>query len=150
MWANAQRDGYPAEYRWRRLLNAAKFGWRPLLQCRAVTLPRRETRWNLQVCPKLGNRSQPLVGRRSPLPEHVEEVLLFNKFFWLSICALIAKVLPDKVVRWCQDGVFWRCFASCIFQRAACSTFQTCISKFALGPHHVWKYGRHPKCDGWD
>jgi len=25
MWANAQRDGRPAEYRWRPLLNAAKF-----------------------------------------------------------------------------------------------------------------------------
>ena len=21
-------------------------------------------------------------------------------------------------------------------------------SKFALGPHHAWKYGRHPICDG--
>jgi len=36
----------PAEYRCRRLFNAAKFGWRPLLECRAVTLPRRKTRWN--------------------------------------------------------------------------------------------------------
>jgi len=26
MWANAHRDGRPAEYRWRRLFNAAKFG----------------------------------------------------------------------------------------------------------------------------
>jgi len=26
MWANAQRDGCPAEYMWRPLLNAAKFG----------------------------------------------------------------------------------------------------------------------------
>jgi len=25
MWANAQRDGRPAEYRWRPLFNAAKF-----------------------------------------------------------------------------------------------------------------------------
>jgi len=33
MWANAQRDGRHAEYR-----------WRPLLECHAVTLPRRETR----------------------------------------------------------------------------------------------------------
>ena len=31
MWANAQRDGRPAEHRWRPLINAAKFGWRPLL-----------------------------------------------------------------------------------------------------------------------
>jgi len=26
MWDNAQRDGRPAEYRWCRLFNAAKFG----------------------------------------------------------------------------------------------------------------------------
>jgi len=26
MWANAQRDGHPAEYRWLPLFNAAKFG----------------------------------------------------------------------------------------------------------------------------
>jgi len=31
MWANTQRDGRPAEHRWRPLFNAAKFGWRPLL-----------------------------------------------------------------------------------------------------------------------
>jgi len=23
-------------------------------------------------------------------------------------------------------------------------------SKFALGPHHVLKYGRHPVCNRWD
>ena len=26
MWANAQRDGHPAKYRWRPLFNTAKFG----------------------------------------------------------------------------------------------------------------------------
>jgi len=62
MWANAQRDSRPAEHRCRPLFNASKFGWRPL-KCRAVTLPRRETRWNLQGCLKLTNRSRPLVGR---------------------------------------------------------------------------------------
>ena len=69
MWANAQRDGRPAKHRWRSLFNAAKFGWRPLLECRAVTLPRRETNWNLQGCPKLTKRSQPLAGRSSPYCE---------------------------------------------------------------------------------
>jgi len=43
MWANAQRDGRPAEYMWRPVLNAAKFGSRPLLKCRAVTLPKYES-----------------------------------------------------------------------------------------------------------
>ena len=66
MWANDQRDGRPAEHRWRHLFVAAKFGWHSLLYCRAVTLPRREGRWNLEECPKLVNRSQPLVGRSSP------------------------------------------------------------------------------------
>jgi len=38
MLANSQRDGRPAEYRWRPLLNAAKFGRCLLLECRAVML----------------------------------------------------------------------------------------------------------------
>jgi len=46
MWAEAQRDGRPAEYRWRFLFNAAKFAWRPLPECRAIKLQRRETHWN--------------------------------------------------------------------------------------------------------
>jgi len=62
MWANAQRDGRLAEYSWRPLFNAAKFGWHPLLECQAVMLPRRKTHWNLHGCPKLANRSQRLVG----------------------------------------------------------------------------------------
>jgi len=45
-WANAQRDGHPAEYRWHPLFNAAKSGWHPLLECHAVMMPRCETRWN--------------------------------------------------------------------------------------------------------
>ena len=49
MWASAQRDGRPAEYRWRPVLNAAKFGSRLLLDCRAVTLPIGERKtWRTQ------------------------------------------------------------------------------------------------------
>jgi len=33
MWANAQRDGRPAEHRWRPLFNAAKFDAHYLLPC---------------------------------------------------------------------------------------------------------------------
>ena len=70
MWANAQRDGRPAEHRWRPLFIAAVW-LTPTTRCRAVTLPRRETRWNLQGCLKLPDRSQPLVGRRSPYCEDI-------------------------------------------------------------------------------
>jgi len=40
---------------------------------------------------------------------HVEEILLFNKFFFrLLIHALVAKMCPDNVAQWCTDGKFWR------------------------------------------
>jgi len=89
MWANAQHDGRPAEYRWDPLFNAAKFGWRPLPECHAVTLPRLKARWN-----KLGCRKLAVSGPRfTILCGHVEEILLFNQlFFRLSICALVAKI----------------------------------------------------------
>ena len=93
MWANAQRDGRPAKHSWRPLFNAAKFCWRPLLDCRAVTLPRRETRWNLQGCLKLANRSQPLVSRSSSYCGDIWRTYCrLTSFFQLSICALVAKI----------------------------------------------------------
>ena len=151
MWANAKRDGRPAEYRWRPLLNAAKFDWRPLLDCCAVTLPRRETRWNLQGCPKLANRSQPLVGRSSPYYQDMwRRYCCLTSFFRLSICALVAKIKPDKVVRWCPDGDFFASFLRPVFSASRVQHILDMHSKFALRPHQVWKYSRHPISDRWD
>jgi len=48
-------------------------------RCRAVTLPRRKTRWNLQGCPKHANRSQP---KFTILLRHVEDISLLNKYFY--------------------------------------------------------------------
>ena len=116
MWANAQRDGRPAEHRWRPLFNAAKFGPRPLLECRGVTLPI----GNPLKIAAVPQTRQPISAVRGPkfaiLCGHVQDVLLFNKFFRLSIRALVAKMQPDKVVRWCRDGDFLRPVfsASCV------------------------------------
>jgi len=127
MWANAQRNGRPAEYRWCPLFKTVKFGWRPLLECCAITLPRRETRWNLQGCPKLANRSQLLVGRSSPYCEDMwGRYGYLTRFFRSSIHALVAKTQPDKVVRWCPDGEFLAIFWVLHFQQVTCSAFQTC------------------------
>ena len=78
------------------------------------------------------------------LSGHVEEVLLLNKFFFrLSIHALVAKIWPNKVVRWCRDDDFLHpVFAASRVQR-----FSDLHSKFALRPHHVPKYGKHPISD---
>jgi len=40
---------------------------------------------------------------------------------------LVAKIQPDKVVRWCADGEFSAIFCVLYFQPAACGTFQTYI-----------------------
>jgi len=61
----------------------------------------------------------------------------------LSIHAFVAKIWPDKVVRWCRDGDFLRpVFAASRVQRIS-----DLHSKFALRPHHVPKYGKHPISD---
>ena len=112
------------------LCSTPQFGWRPLLECRAVTLPRRETCWNLQGCAKLANRSQPLVGRSSPYYEDTwrRYCCLTSLFFWLSIRALVAKIQPDKVVRWCQNGDFLRP----VFAASRVPHISDMHSKFAL------------------
>ena len=148
MWANAQRGGRPAEHRWNPLFNTAKFGWRSLLYCCAVTLPRREGRWNSKGCPKLVNRSQPLVGRSSPYCEDMWTYCCLTNFFPIVDTCLHCEE-PDKVVRWCADGDFWRLFWV-LFSESRVQQVSGLHLKFALRPHHVWKYGRHPICGGWD
>jgi len=146
MWANAQRDGHPAEYKWRPLFNAAKFGWHPVLECSAVTLPRRETPWNLQGFPKFANRSQPF-GRSSPYYEDMwRRYCCLTSFFRLSIHASAAKTQPDKFARWCQNGDFLRP----VFAASRVQHISDMHSKFALRSHHVWNYGRHPISNRWD
>jgi len=50
---------------------------------------------------------------------------------------------PDKVVRWCQNGDILRP----VFSASRVQHISDMHSKFALKPHHVWKYGRHPISD---
>jgi len=53
-------------------------------------------------------------------------------------------------VRWCPDGDFWRLFLRPVFAASRVQHVSDLHPKLALRPHHVWKYGRHPICDGWD
>ena len=130
-----QRDGRPAEHRWRHLFNAAV--WQtPTTRCCAVTLPRRETRWNLQGCPKLPDRSQPLVGRSSPYYEGM----------WRTYCCLTSFFPIVDVCLSCEDIARQSC--------AMVPRWRFLVSdlhpKFALRPHNVLKYGRHPIYGRWD
>jgi len=173
--ADAQCDGRPAIYRWRPLLNVvdqiAKIfgpGKLPLGQgppkvyivfqpvgdsetsCKVwlTSVKRRrsnegKTRNPLKFagvgCPKVANRSRPLVRQSSPYYED-----MWRRYCRLKLFPIVDPCLSceDIARQSCVMGRMWRIFASCIF-----STFQTCISKFTLRPHHVWKYGRHAICD---
>jgi len=148
MWADAQRDGRPAEYRWRPLFNATKFGWRPLLECRAVTPPRREISWSQLGCPKLTNRSQPIVSRSSPYCEHMWRRYCCLTFFPIVDTCLtfedIARQCCPMVRRWRSFGNFLRT----VFSASRVQHVSDLNLKFALRPHHAWKYDIHPICDG--
>jgi len=125
MWADAQRDGRPAEYRWRSLFNAANFGWRPL-ECCAVTLPRCETRWNLLGCHKLPNRSQPLVGWSAPYCEDMwrRYCCLTSLFPIVDTCLSCEDSAGLKLCDGAQIVIFCVIFASCISREPCAAHFR--------------------------
>jgi len=88
MWANAQRDGRPAEHRWRHMFNATT-------TCRAVTLHAKK-RKPLKVAgvPQTPETISAAGGPKfTVLCSRVDGILLLNKFFFrLSIHALVAKI----------------------------------------------------------
>jgi len=146
MWANAQRDGRPAEYKWRPVQRAV---WlTPTTRCRAVMLPRRETSWNLQGCPKLVNRSQPSVGRSLPYCEDMwRRYCCLTSFFPIVDTCLSCE---DIARQSCAMVPRWQFFLRPVFSASRVQHLSDLHRKFALSPHHVCKYGRHVVCDSWD
>jgi len=94
MWANVQRDGRPAECSWRLMSNAAKV-WLTLTT-RVPCSNAAKTRNPLKFA-KVPQTPEPISTASGPkftiLSGHVEEVLLFSRFFFrLSISTLVAKM----------------------------------------------------------
>jgi len=71
---------------------------------------------------------------------------MFSKFFPIVYTCLSCE---DTARQSCAMMPKWRFFASCI-SASRLQHISDMHSKFALRPHHVWKYGRHAICDGWD
>jgi len=97
MWADV-RDGHRAEYRWCPLFNAAVW----LMPTTRVPYSNAAKTQNPLKFAAEPQPPEPISAASEPkftiLRGHVEEVLLLNKFFQLSIYALVAQIQPNKVV----------------------------------------------------
>jgi len=106
-------------------------GWlTPTTRCRAVTLPRRETSWNLQGYPKLVNRSQSLVGSSSPYRADMWRTYCCLTSFFPIVdaclsCENVAQQSCAMVPRWRFLAIFLRP----VFSASRAHRFQTCILK---------------------
>ena len=150
MWANAQRDGRPAEYRWRPLFNAAVW----LMPTTRVPCSNAAKMRNPLKFAGVPQTTRPISAASGPkftiLWGHVEEILLLNKFFPTVDMCLNCE---DTARQSCAMVPRWRLFGNFLgpaFPASCVQHVSDLHSKFALGPHHVSKYGRHPICSRWD
>ena len=125
MWANAQRDGRPAEYRWRPLFNAAVW----LTPTTTVLCSNAAKMRNLLN----------LTG----VPQTNEPTSATSVDTCLS-CKDIARQSCAMACRWRTFGNFLHP----VFLASGVQHISDMHSKFTLRPHHVQKYGTHPICDG--
>jgi len=124
MWANAQRDGRPAKYRWRHLINAAVW---LTPTTRVPCSNAAKTRKPLKFAGVPRTRQQISAISRPNfiiLSGHVEEVSMFHKFF--SDCRYMPQLRRYSPTKLC-DGAKMVIFCVLYLQRAACRTFQTCV-----------------------
>ena len=81
MWANAQRDGRPAEYRWRPLFNAAVW-LTPTTRVPCSNAAKTRNPLKLPGVPQTNEMISAASGPKfTILWGHVGEILLLNKFF---------------------------------------------------------------------
>jgi len=149
MWANAQRDGRPAEHRWRPLFNAAVW-LTPTTRVLCSNAVKTQQTQNPLKFAGVPQTTEPISAVSGPtfamLWGHVEEILLLNKFFPIVDTCLSCE---DIARQSCAMVPRWRFFAS-LFTASRVQHVTDMHLKFALRPHHVWEYGIHPICDGWD
>ena len=125
MWANAQRDGRPAEYRWRPG-QRRKVWLTPTTRLPCSNLAKMRNPLKFAGVPQTRKQISAATGPKFTIlwGTYVEDILLFNKFF--SDCRYVPSLQRYSPTKLC-DGAQMAIFYDLYFQRAACSTFQTCI-----------------------
>ena len=143
MWANAQRDGLPAENRWRPLFNAAVW-LTPTARVPCSNAAKARNPLKFAGVPQTRRQiSQPLVGRSSPYYENVGRRYCCLTSLFLIVDTCLSS--EDIARQTCAMVPKWR-FLRAIFPVSRVQHISDLHSKFALRPHQVPKYGRHPIC----
>jgi len=142
MWADAQRAGRPAEYRWYPLFNTAKFVT-PTAGVPCSNAAKTQKPLKFAGVPQTNETISAASGPKFTI---LGELLLCNKFFPVDTCLTCEDIARQS----CAMVPRWQVFASFLHPVFSASRVQHASdmhSKFALRPHHVWKYGRHPTSD---
>jgi len=63
----------------------------------------------------------------------------------VNTCLCCEDIVQQFCVMVCRWRTFWQ-FLCPVFSASRVQLISAVHSKFALRPHHVWKYGRHPIC----
>jgi len=139
MWANAQRDGRPVEYRWRPLYQRRKVWLTPNTRMSCGNAVKTRNQLKFAGVPQT---TGPILAVSGPkftiLWEHVEETCCLTFFPIVNTCLScedIARRSCGMVPRW----RFLDDFLRPVFAASRVQHVSDMHLKFALRPHHVWK-----------
>jgi len=104
-------------------VHRAKFGWPPG-EPRRCSIAKTRNSLKFAGVPQTGKQISAVSGPKfTVLCGHVEELLLFNNFFRVSIHAL-RRCSSTKLCDGAQTVNFWRFFAFCIFSEPRAAHFR--------------------------
>ena len=78
---------------------------------------------------------------------HLEDILLLNKFFPIVDTCLSCEDMAEQSCAMVPRWRFLATFLRPVFAASRVQRISDLHSKFALRPHHVPKYGKHPISD---
>ena len=73
----------------------------------------------------------------------MEEILLLNRFFPIVDTCLSCEDIAQQSCAMVPKWRFFGAFVRPVFSASRMQQVSDLHLKFALRPHHVWKYGRH-------
>ena len=74
--------------------------------------------------------------------------MVLNKFFPIVDMCLSCEDISQQSCAMVPRWRFLATFLRPVFSASSLQQVSDLHLKFALRPHHVWKYGRHPICGG--